>query len=65
MLTADERQAILQFHAGHPLDGYRRLTFMMLDADVVAASPATVYRVLSAAGVLDRWNGKPSKQGPG
>ena len=64
-LTADERQAILQYHAAHPLDGYRRLTFMMLDADVVAASPATVYRVLSAAGVLDRWNGKPSKKGTG
>jgi transposase InsO family protein len=38
---------------------------MMLDADVVAVSPATVYRVLTAAGVLDRWNGKPSKKGTG
>ena len=49
----------------HPLDGYRRLTFMMLDEDVVALSPSTTYRVLSKAGRLDRWNGKPSKKGTG
>jgi len=35
-LTLDERQVILQFHADHPLEGYRRLTFMMIDADVVS-----------------------------
>ncbi|MGI8428369.1 MAG: transposase, partial [Solirubrobacteraceae bacterium] len=28
-------------------------------------SPATVYRVLKAAGVLDRWNTKPSLKGTG
>jgi transposase InsO family protein len=38
---------------------------MMMDADVVAVSPATVYRVLSQAGLLDRWNRKPSKKGTG
>ena len=64
-LTPIERQAILDFHDLHPLDGYRRLTYMMLDADVVAASPSTVHRVLSAAGRLDRWNRKPSKKGTG
>lgn len=60
-----EKRAILDFHDRHPLDGYRRLTFMMLDDDVVAVSPATVYRVLKAAGRLDRWNGKVSKKGTG
>lgn len=64
-LTPEERQAILAYHARHPLDGYRRLAFMMLDADVVALSPATVYRVLRAAGRLDRWNRKPSRKGTG
>jgi len=34
-----EKQAIIDFHREHPLEGYRRLTFMMLDADVVAVSP--------------------------
>lgn len=60
-----ERQAILDYHAAHPLEGYRRLSFMMLDADLVAVSPSTTYRVLSAAGLLDRWNGKTSKKGTG
>jgi len=38
---------------------------MMLDADVVAVSPSSVYRVLRAAGRLDRWNPKPSRKGTG
>ena len=41
------------------------MTFMMLDEDVVAVSPSSVYRVLSGAGLLDRWNPKPSKKGTG
>jgi transposase InsO family protein len=61
----DERQRIIDFHEQFPLEGYRRLTFMMLDRDVVAVSPATVYRVLSGAGLLDRWNKRPSKKGTG
>jgi len=55
-LEEQERQAILDFHELHPLDGYRRLTFMMIDADVAYASPSSVYRVLARAGRLDRWN---------
>jgi putative transposase len=64
-LEPHECQAILDFHDRFPLEGYRRLTFMMLDQDIVAASPSTVYRVLSRAGLLDRWNLKPSKKGTG
>ncbi len=60
-----EKKAIIDFHSQHPLEGYRRTTFMMLDQDIVAASPTSVYRVLSAAGLLDRWNRKPSKKGTG
>jgi hypothetical protein len=30
-----EKEAIIDFHQKNPLEGYRRLTFMMLDADVV------------------------------
>ena len=47
-----ERRAIVDYFERHPLEGYRRLTFMMLDEDVVAVSPATTYRVLSRAGCL-------------
>ena len=60
-----EKQTILDFHDRHPLEGYRRLTFMMLDDDVVAVSPASTYRVLKAAGRLDRHWAKPSKKGTG
>ena len=38
---------------------------MMLDADIVAVSPATTYRILSNAGLLKRWNEKTSMKGKG
>ncbi len=60
-----EKQAILAFHQNHPLEGYRRLTYMLMDADVVAVSPASVYRVLKNAGLLGSWNVKPSSKGKG
>ena len=60
-----ERRAIIDFHHKFPLEGYRRLTFMMLDHDVVAVSPSSTYRVLKAAGLIDTWNTKPSKKGTG
>ena len=64
-LEEHERQAILDFHERHPLEGYRRLAFMMLDQGVVAVSPSSVYRVLRAAGRLDRWSPKASRKGRG
>src|SRR5271165_7200282 len=60
-----EKEAIIDFHLKNPLEGYRRLTFMMLDAGVVAVSPASVWRVLQQAGLLSRWKGKPSRKGTG
>ena len=64
-LTDAEKQAIIKYHLDHPMDGYRQLTYMMLDADIVAVSPSSVYRVLLNAGLLRKWNGKPSKKGDG
>lgn len=60
-----EREAIVAFHDRHPLEGYRRLCFMMLDEDVVAVSPATVYRVLKEAGRLSRGSVGRSAKGKG
>ncbi len=60
-----EKAAILEFERQYPLEGYRRLAFMMLDADVVAVSPSSVYRVLKQAGRLEGWNRKPSRKGTG
>ena len=64
-IDKEEQQAIIDFHSRNPLEGYRRLAFMMLDGDIVAVSPSTVYRVLKKAGLLDRWNRTPSKKGTG
>jgi putative transposase len=60
-----EKKAILDFHARHPLEGYRRLAFMMLDADVVAVSPSSVYRVLYTAGLIRPHNSNSSLKGKG
>jgi transposase InsO family protein len=38
---------------------------MMLDADIVAVSPSSIWRVLSQAGLLSKWNSKSSKKGTG
>ena len=64
-LTDYEKQAIIDYYRNNPLEGYRRLTYMMMDEDIVAVSPSSVYRVLSDAGVLSKWNRKPSKKGDG
>jgi transposase InsO family protein len=64
-LTADEKQRICAFARTYPLEGYRRLTFMMLDADQVACSPASVYRVLKGAGLLAGASPNITKKGTG
>jgi putative transposase len=60
-----EKKAIIDFHHQYPLEGYRRLAFMMLDRDIVAVSPSSTYRVLSEAGLLKKWSSKVSKKGTG
>ena len=68
-----EKERILEFQTRYPLEmcfqllhqGYRRLTYMMIDADVVAVSPSSVWRVLGQAGRLRKWNQTPSKKGTG
>ncbi|MGI8601761.1 MAG: hypothetical protein ACR2OZ_02045 [Verrucomicrobiales bacterium] len=64
-LEPEEKAAIIRFAIAHPLEGYRALTFMMLDRDVAAVAPATTYRVLKAAGLIGRATGKASKKGTG
>lgn len=64
-LLPEETKTIVDWYKEHPFDGYRRCCYMMMDADVVAASPATIYRVLSKAGLLNNRNVRPSKKGTG
>jgi putative transposase len=60
-----EKEAIINYYLDHADEGYRRLTFMMLDQDIVAVGPSSVYRVLKGAGLLSRWSVKPSLKGTG
>ena len=64
-LTDPEKQAILDFQLLYPLEGYRRLTYMMIDLDVAAVSPSSVFRVLRDAGRLSKSTARPSKKGTG
>lgn len=64
-LLGSEKEAIIKFCIEHPLEGYRRLTYMMIDAEVVAVSASSVYRVLKGAGLLHKWQAKPSRKGTG
>lgn len=60
-----EQKAIIDYHYQHQGVGYRRLSFMMLDEDVVAVSPSSVYRVLKNADLLRSCTKTPSKKGKG
>jgi transposase InsO family protein len=51
-----EREAIINYARLHIGEGYRRLTYMMLDENIVAVSPSTTYRTLKSANLLNRWN---------
>lgn len=47
-------------------DGYRRITYAMLDLNIVAVHPSSVYRILMKAGLLNKWNtNKKNMKGKG
>ena len=60
-----EKEAIVSYYQEHREEGYRRITYMMMDREIVAVSPSTTYRVLKRAGCMNRWKGKASKKGRG
>ncbi len=64
-LEAWEKQAIIDYFILHPTEGYRRLTYMMIDENIIACAPSTVYRVLKEADLLNNRKLKPSKKGTG
>jgi len=55
----EEEAAVKQFALEYPRDGYRRLAWMMVDANVAHLSPSSVYRILDRHQLLCRW--KPSQ----
>ena len=61
-----EKEAIINYAQTHKGEGYRRLTYMMIDDNIAAVSPSTTYRVLKSAGLLNKWNTvKESTKGNG
>ena len=59
-----EKQAIVEFHLKNPLEGYRRLTFMMLMPTLSRSARPASSASLSRPDCLP-WKGKPSKKGTG
>ena len=51
----EETTAVRRYALAHPRDGYRRLAWQMVDADVAYVSPSSVYRILREADLLSRW----------
>lgn len=60
-----EKQTIMAYYLKNQLEGYRRLTYMMMDDNLVYVSPSSVYRVLKDHGFLKRWVTKRSLKGTG
>ena len=54
-LTEKEESLIIEYAKSHIDEGYRRLTYMMIDENVAFVSPSSVYRVLLSQGLLNRW----------
>lgn len=61
-LLTGEKEAVKQYALLHPKDGYRRLTWQMVDEDVAFMSASSVYRVLDEADMLYRWH-RPTHTG--
>lgn len=62
-LLPEERAAICEFALQHPKIGYRKLTWMMVDAAIACVGESTVYRVLSEADLLSRWKRSAKSSG--
>lgn len=63
--TPEEEKAIVAYVKKHIdstdryfRDGYRRLTYRMIDEDVAVLSPSSVYRILKKHDLLNPWNKK-------
>jgi len=59
-----EIKAIIEYALENPKEGYRRLTYMMMEDDIVYISPSSVYRFLLDHDLLSRFK-KSSKSSRG
>ena len=51
----EEVEATVGYAKAQPRQGYRRLTWMMIDGDIAYLTPSTVYRILDRYDLLYRW----------
>jgi putative transposase len=64
--TPDEQKAVVEFKKENMEIGYIRLTWMMIDRNIVYLSPSTVYRILVNAALNNKWTKpacEPKKEG--
>lgn len=68
-LTPGEIKAIEEFARDHYSendyflkDGYRRIAYKILDLNIAAVHPSSVYRILNKAGLLNKWNTNKNKR---
>jgi putative transposase len=54
--TQDEVDEVLKFRQLHPLLGYRNLTWLMNDADLVSLPESAIYRILIEHDALTGYN---------
>ena len=54
-ILEDEKLAIIKYARDNIEEGYRRLAYRMIDEDIAYVSPSTVYRVLTEAGLLKKF----------
>jgi len=64
-ILPEEEQAIIDFFIENPTEGYRRLSYMMMDENVAYVSASTVLRVLKKHNMIERSTAKKSKKGTG
>ena len=60
-VTAEEESKVLEFRKQQPSAGYRKVCWMMVDADVAYLSESAVYTILSKHGMLQGWNRSDSE----
>lgn len=59
-LMPEEKTAIIEYFKKNPLNGCKRLSYMMTDEDIAYVSPSSVQRVLKEQGLIDQKDKSPS-----
>jgi putative transposase len=65
-LTEEETKAIIEYAKSRETGGYRRMCYEMLDANIAAVSPSSVFRILQKNDLMNRFpRPNPTKKGTG